>query len=75
VHDVYGGAYGRELALGRDAAARCRKEIGAALDATYSAKALAAALAITAEESAGEMLFWLTFDGRWMEKESPGFRG
>ena len=75
VHDAYGGAYGREHALGRDAAARCRKEIGVALDATYSAKALSAALAITARESAGETLFWLTFDGRWMEKESPGFRG
>jgi D-cysteine desulfhydrase len=67
VHDVYGGAYGREHPLGREAAARCRAETGTSLDATYSAKAMATALAIAGGKQAGETLFWLTFDGRLLQ--------
>jgi 1-aminocyclopropane-1-carboxylate deaminase/D-cysteine desulfhydrase-like pyridoxal-dependent ACC family enzyme len=67
VHDAYGGAYGRELAAGRDAATRFRAEIGTSLDATYSAKALAAALAIAGGKNSGVTLFWLTFDGRVLQ--------
>ena len=61
VHDVYGGAYGRPLAAGERAAAILLPR-GLALDATYSAKASAAAIALAAEP--GPTLFWLTFDGR-----------
>jgi 1-aminocyclopropane-1-carboxylate deaminase/D-cysteine desulfhydrase-like pyridoxal-dependent ACC family enzyme len=67
IHDAYGGAYGRELALGREAATRCRNEIGMSLDATYSAKAMATALAIAGEKKSGATLFWLTFDGRVLQ--------
>ncbi|HEU4641199.1 MAG TPA: pyridoxal-phosphate dependent enzyme [Gemmatimonadaceae bacterium] len=61
VHDVYGGAYGRALAAGRDAAAALRHATGIALDDTYAAKALAAAVRLE-----GRVLFWVTFDGRWL---------
>lgn len=61
-HLYYGGAYGRETEAGRAAAARfdnahCR------LDATYGAKAFAAALAACDDRPT---LFWMTFDSRWM---------
>jgi hypothetical protein len=36
---------------------------GLQLDATYSAKAMAAALAVPTRE---RVLFWLTFDARWL---------
>ena len=62
-HDVYGGAYGRETAEGRDAAAALGGAAGIVLDATYGAKALAAALRLPA---AARPLFWITFDGRWL---------
>lgn len=62
-HDVYGGAYGRPLAAGEDAATLLRETSGLSLDPTYSAKAAAAALRL-ARSSAGPTLFWLTFDGR-----------
>ncbi|HEX6630742.1 MAG TPA: hypothetical protein VF048_06610, partial [Gemmatimonadaceae bacterium] len=65
VHDVYGGAYGRELPAGARAALLLRRELGVQLDATYSAKAAAAALALAAR-APGPTLFWLTFDGRWL---------
>lgn len=61
VHDEYGGAYGRETASGRDASRRFAAWCGLALDATYSAKALAAVLDDPHE---GPTLFWLTFDPR-----------
>jgi len=61
VHEVYGGAYGRPLAAGEHAAAILLPR-GLTLDATYSAKACAAALALAAQP--GPTLFWLTFDGR-----------
>jgi D-cysteine desulfhydrase len=64
-HDAYGGAYGRPLAAGDRAAAIFLRR-GLTLDATYSAKAGAAALAVAAREP-GPTLFWLTFDGRGLE--------
>ncbi|MGH7718144.1 MAG: pyridoxal-phosphate dependent enzyme, partial [Gemmatimonadaceae bacterium] len=64
-HDVYGGAYGRPFPAGTAAAAQLEQAIGARLDATYSAKALAAAVMRMEERT----LFWLTFDGRWIERE------
>lgn len=55
----YGGAYGRELPAAREAASRFRAvHPGAMLDATYSAKACAAALACCDDRPT---LFWLTF--------------
>lgn len=65
LHREYGGAYGRATATGEAAARRCRTALRITLDATYSAKALAAALAL-AESEGGTTLYWLTFDGRWM---------
>jgi D-cysteine desulfhydrase len=65
VHDVYGGAYGRSLPAGEHAARQMMLWRGLALDATYSAKAFAAAIA---HHRTGEdpTLFWLTFDGRML---------
>jgi len=63
VHDVYGGAYGRALPAGTEAAHRLEGWRGLALDATYSAKAFAAAIALH-RRSEVPTLFWLTFDGR-----------
>ena len=60
-HETYGGAYGRETAEGRAAAARLGAAYGIALDATYSAKAFALALVVAERE---QTLFWLTFDSR-----------
>jgi 1-aminocyclopropane-1-carboxylate deaminase/D-cysteine desulfhydrase-like pyridoxal-dependent ACC family enzyme len=68
VHDAYGGAYGRVLPAAADAAALLRRTVGVRLDDTYSAKAFAAALRI-ARRSEDRTLFWVTFDGRWMERE------
>lgn len=65
VHDVYGGAYGRETPGAVDAAATLRRLTGVRLDGTYSAKAFVAALA-AARSGERATLFWLTFDGRWM---------
>ena len=39
---------------------------GPSLEGTYSAKALAAALAHARTMPDERMLFWLTFDGRWL---------
>lgn len=58
----YGGAYGRETPAGRTADASYRAaHPGAMLDATYSAKACAAAMARCDD---GVTLFWNTFDCR-----------
>lgn len=67
VGDVYGGAYGRETPRGREAAARYHAWSGRAVDPTYSAKALAAALALP---DAGPTLFWLTYDNRLCAADS-----
>lgn len=64
-HLYYGGAYGREIDAGRDAAERfARAHGGCKLDATYSAKAFAAALAVC---DGRPTVFWMTFDGRWRD--------
>jgi D-cysteine desulfhydrase len=66
VDQFYGGAYGRETPAGRDACERLAPH-GVMLDATYSAKACAAALEATradGESGRGPTLLWLTFDGR-----------
>jgi D-cysteine desulfhydrase len=63
VHDVYGGAYGRPLPVATRAAEQMRVWRGLALDATYSAKAFAAALALPRNAEA-PTLFWNTFDSR-----------
>lgn len=68
MHAMYGGAYGRETEAGRDAASRFAAWHGGTIDATYGAKALAAALAVTDD---APTLFWLTFDGRFLHPE-PG---
>ena len=62
-HDVYGGAYGRPLPAGQRAAEQMLVWRGVALDATYSAKAFAAAIA-PHHSREDPTLFWLTFDGR-----------
>lgn len=64
-HEVYGGAYGRPLSAGARAGAELAAVSAARCDATYSEKALAAALAAARAEP-GPTLFWLTFDARWM---------
>lgn len=61
VHDVYGGAYGRETPAARAAAERLHAVSRIQLDATYSAKAFVLALELAAREPT---LFWLTFDSR-----------
>lgn len=65
VHGFYGGAYGRPTVAGESAAERLRVRTGIAIDLTYTAKALAAALALI-EQDGGTTLFWLSFDGRWL---------
>lgn len=64
VHEYFGGAYGRATTAGEVARERAASA-GLAIDATYSAKALAAAMAI-AERERGGTVFWLSFDGRWL---------
>lgn len=67
IHDHYGGAYGRDTAAARAAAARCATGAGLVLDTTYAAKTFAAALALADDtRQVGPTLFWLTFDGRWL---------
>jgi 1-aminocyclopropane-1-carboxylate deaminase/D-cysteine desulfhydrase-like pyridoxal-dependent ACC family enzyme len=62
----YGGAYARETDASRAALALVRAAGGPSLEGTYSAKALAAALAHARTMPDERMLFWLTFDGRWL---------
>lgn len=57
----YGSGYGHPTPAGTAATRWLRDAGGPPLDATYSAKALAAALA---EWPAEGLVFWLTFDGR-----------
>ncbi len=65
VHETYGGAYGRETRAGRDATTQLRTVSALTLDATYSAKAFAYALARAA--AGDRILFWLTFDPRILD--------
>ena len=69
--EFYGGAYGRVTAAGSAAADRFARETGIFVDATYGAKALAAAIAL-AEKEGGTTLFWVSFDGRWIRNAGPG---
>ncbi len=62
-HEPYGGAYGRETAAAHAAAEQIHAARGIELDATYSAKAFAFAMALR-EAARGPTLFWLTFDSR-----------
>jgi 1-aminocyclopropane-1-carboxylate deaminase/D-cysteine desulfhydrase-like pyridoxal-dependent ACC family enzyme len=62
----YGGAYARETRDARELAAFVRQAGGPALDGTYSGKALAGALSHARRVPAERVLFWLTFDGRWL---------
>ncbi len=64
--DAYGGAYGRETADARAAAEELRMAGGPMLEATYSAKAFSVALARARHSPDERVLFWLTFDGRWL---------
>lgn len=66
----YGGAYARETESARDAAAAVRAIGGPPLEGTYSGKALAAALARARGARGERILFWLTFDGRWLGEQS-----
>lgn len=64
--DAYGGAYARETAEASRGAAALRAAGGPVLDPTYSAKAFAVALDRARATPDGRVLFWLTFDGRWL---------
>lgn len=72
--DGYGGAYARETREGTDAAALLRADGGPRLDGTYSAKAFARALARARAKPDERLLFWLTFDGRWLDDEPRELR-
>lgn len=63
---AYGGAYGRETAEGREAMQALAGIGGPALEPTYSAKAFAVALQRARRSPDDRVLFWLTFDGRWL---------
>jgi 1-aminocyclopropane-1-carboxylate deaminase/D-cysteine desulfhydrase-like pyridoxal-dependent ACC family enzyme len=63
----YGGAYARETHASRTSAALVLQRQGPALEGTYSAKALAAALAHAGATPHERVLYWLTFDGRWLD--------
>ncbi len=64
--DMYGGAYGRLVPRGVEAARQLERTNGVLLDQTYSAKAFAVALAYMRERRDDQqpVLFWNTFDGR-----------
>lgn len=64
-HGAYAGAYGRPHPGAEALRARIRERFGAGLDATYSAKACYAA-ARRAGATPGPVLFWHTFDARWL---------
>ena len=70
----YGGAYARETHAARTSAELVLARGGPALDSTYSAKALAAALAHARAAPGERVLYWLTFDGRWLDTRPAGRR-
>lgn len=72
-HGWSGGAYGRAEPRARRPAEWLKDATGIRLDGTYSAKAFGAAWE-RAEHADAPVLFWLTFDGRWIE-ESGGASG
>jgi D-cysteine desulfhydrase len=63
---AYGGAYGRTTPAARVAAALLARAGGPRLDPTYSAKAFVVALERARGAPDEPVLFWLTFDGRWL---------
>jgi len=65
-HRAFGSAYGREPAEATRAAGLLRAAGGPPLEGTYSAKAFAVALARAQRSPDERVLFWLTFDGRWL---------
>ena len=67
-HSAFGGAYGRPHPEAERVSAAVARTIGATLDSTYSAKTCYAAL--VDRRPAGHTLFWLTFDGRWMDEHA-----
>ena len=68
--EQYGGAYARETTSSRGAERLVRDTGGPPLEGTYSAKALAAALEHARRVPAERVLFWLTFDGRWLASDA-----
>jgi D-cysteine desulfhydrase len=70
----YGGAYARETRASRTSQELVVAREGPALEGTYSAKALAAALAHARAAPAERVLYWLTFDGRWLDTTAIGRR-
>ena len=70
----YGGAYARETRASRTSQELVLAREGPALEGTYSAKALAAALAHARAAPAERVLYWLTFDGRWLDTDAIGRR-
>jgi 1-aminocyclopropane-1-carboxylate deaminase/D-cysteine desulfhydrase-like pyridoxal-dependent ACC family enzyme len=72
-HGWSAGAYGRAEPRARRPAEWLKDATGIRLDGTYSAKAFGAAWE-RAERATAPVLFWLTFDGRWIE-ESGGASG
>jgi D-cysteine desulfhydrase len=69
-HVHYGGAYGRESPSGRAAALRFREIHQRTVDPTYTAKALAAALAFGDGQPT---VFWSTFDARCIIDSTGSF--
>jgi 1-aminocyclopropane-1-carboxylate deaminase/D-cysteine desulfhydrase-like pyridoxal-dependent ACC family enzyme len=69
-HRAFGGAYGRETDEAMRAAGLLRGAGGPPLDGTYSAKAFGAALRLARRSPDERVLFWLTFDGRWLAPPS-----
>lgn len=74
-HASYGGAYGRQTPAGAHAAESFRQAGGLRLDPTYSEKAFGHALALARHAPDGAVLFWLTFDGRWLADTDDTTRG
>jgi len=70
----YGGAYARETRASRTSQELVLAREGPVLEGTYSAKALAAALARARAAPAERVLYWLTFDGRWLDAGATGRR-
>ena len=70
----YGGAYARETHASRTSQELMLEREGPPLEGTYSAKALAAALAHARAAPAERVLYWLTFDGRWIAGRAIGRR-
>lgn len=69
-HASFGGGYGRETAAASEAAGWLARSGGPQLDGTYSAKAFGHALALAHGAPDGDVLFWLTFDARWLDARS-----